>query len=203
MADKKPNDDVPEEFEVTTEEDAGMDEADLADVEAHSKQKMKQLREKLAQCEKEKMEHLEGLQREKADFLNSKRRLEEERLRDRERSTITHIEKLLPLYDSFQMAMNNTDVWERVDEGWRKGIEGIRSQLLSILSSYDVSVVDPTGEPFNPQLHEAMGNQPVEDESQHDTIIAVIQPGFVRTKYSEQELIRPARVIVGTFEKTA
>ena len=147
-------------------------------------------------------EILEESQRTKADFLNAKRRLEEERKRDRERGTISHIEDLIPLCDSFQVAMSNKEVWEKADENWRKGIEGIYSQLQNILSSNQVSVINPIHTTFNPHQHEALSTIPVTDEKEDHMVMAVIQMGYELKKTDNTtEIIRPARVIIGTFEK--
>lgn len=196
---KEMNDnDIQDDFEQTQEDIPETDE--LEDIEENSAQKIKKLQQKLKVCEKEKAEHLEDLQRAKADFLNGKRRLEEERIRDKERAVSDQIERLLPLCDSFQMAMSDTDAWESIDETWRKGIEGIYTQLQRILSSYGVTEIHPTGEAFDPQLHEALTNVPVSDKKDHHKVITVIQNGFTRTVNGTEILIRPARVTVGEYK---
>ncbi len=160
------------------------------------------LRDKLKVCEAEKREVLEELQRAKADFLNAKKRLEEERLRDRERSLIKHIESLIPLCDSFQVAMSDKSVWEKADENWRKGIEGINAQLQGILSSSNVTMINPKSENFNPHQHEALSTLKVESAEAHDKVIEVVQMGYeLKKNDGTTELIRPARVIIGTYEK--
>ena len=68
---------------------------ELEEVEENSKEKIRSLQARLKESEQEKMEHLENLQRAKAEFLNAKKRLEDERQRDKERAVITQIEKLL------------------------------------------------------------------------------------------------------------
>tara|TARA_B100000745_G_scaffold69298_1_gene41290 strand:+ start:1965 stop:2567 length:603 start_codon:yes stop_codon:yes gene_type:complete len=186
---------VQDDIELTGEDNAV--EPELEEIEGNSNAKVKKLRDKLKECEAEKMEHLENLQRVKAEFLNSKKRLEEERLKDKERAVNDQIEKLLPLCDSFHMAMANKEAWDAVDAQWRSGIEGIHAQLHSILSSYNVSEVSPLGEEFDPQQHEAMGNAPVTEETENGKVVQVIQNGFVRTTPQGDVLLRPARVIVG------
>ncbi len=176
-------------------------EPELEDTEVTSSNKLKDLRAKLKACEAEKMEHLEALQRAKADFLNARKRVEEERLRDRERSIIAHVEELIPLYDSFAMAMQNQTVWEAVDKNWRVGIEGIFAQLQGLLASYNVRIERPIGEVFDPQKHEALKNEVVADQADHDRILSVIQDGFTRGSKGEAITIRPARVVVGTFNQ--
>lgn len=177
-------------------------EVDLEDVETHSTHKIKELKRKLKECEQEKMTHLEELQRTKADFLNSKRRLENERSIDRDRATVEHVQKLLPLYDSFMMAMNNKEVWDRVDADWRTGIESIKNQLNTVLQSYNIYPIEPVGEVFDPTVHEAIGSAPVATEEEHDHICTVVQPGFVRRVSETEELVRPARVIVGEYSSS-
>lgn len=183
-----------EDEEIVPESDS-FDDSDitLEDSESTAADKQKVLRQKLKACEKEKLEHLDALQRTKADFLNSKRRLEEQTKRDVERATLRTLEQLLPLADSFDMAMANTEVWERADEVWRKGIEGIYSQLQSILKSHNVIAIDKTGETFNPHIHEAITEVPVDDEVAKGTIIAIVQKGYT----CGETVIRPARVAVG------
>ncbi len=180
----------------TTGEDNGA-EPELEDIESTSSNKLKDLRDKLKTCESEKRDHLEQLQRAKADFLNARKRLDEERVRDRERIIEGHVIELLPLYDSFSMAMSNQAAWEAVDKNWRVGVEGIFAQLQSLLQSYQVTTINPLGAHFDPIEHEAVGSEPVTDAAQHDTVVKVIQPGFKRTKDGTSAIIRPARVIVG------
>ncbi len=174
-------------------------EPELEDSEATSNNKLKDLRTKLKACEAEKMEHLEQVQRAKADFLNARKRLEEDRVRDKERMVEKHVEELIPLYDSFAMAMSNKAAWEAIDTNWRIGVEGIFAQLQGLFASYNVTIDVPTGKAFNPELHEALSNQAVTEASQHDVILQVVQAGFVRNGSTGTITIRPARVIVGTF----
>ena len=197
-ADKKEQD-TQDDIEITEEE--ATDDVDLEEVEENIHAKIKKLREKLKQCEQEKMEHLENLQRAKAEFLNAKKRMEEERKQDTQRIISAHIEKLLPLCDSFHMAMQDTQAWKAIDATWRKGIEGIHSQLHSILDAYGVAELNPQGEVFDPNTHEAVSNVKVTDKKQHHVVQQVLQTGFVRTVDNTQELLRPARVTVGVFEE--
>jgi molecular chaperone GrpE len=174
-------------------------ETELEDTEATTSNKLQTLKAKLKACETEKMENLEQVQRAKADFLNARKRLEEERLRDRERMIESHVEELIPLYDSFTMAMSNKVAWEAIDKNWRVGVEGIFAQLQGMFASYNVTIDVPVGKPFDPQKHDALKNEEVTDATQHDTILNVVQAGFIRKGSTGDSIIRPARVIVGTF----
>lgn len=202
MVNKKHDEHTEDDVEITTE-DTDTTEPELEELEEKNNSFNNTLRDKLKACEAEKRDILEESQRTKADFLNAKRRLEEERKRDRERAVIEHIEALIPLCDSFEVAMANKAVWEKADENWRKGIEGIYAQLQNILSSNRVTTVRPQGEVFNPQLHEALSTTPVIDEAEHDKIQTVIQLGYMLQKNDgSSELIRPARVVIGEYTKS-
>ena len=177
-------------------------EPDLEEIEEREKDIISSLKAKLKVCDQEKREILEETQRVKADFLNARRRLEEERLKDRERAITNHVERLLPMCDSFQMAMADKEGWDKADANWRKGVEGIYSQLQSILSSYNVRIINPVGQTFDPYKHEALSNITVNDEKQHDKIISVIQMGYEIQKADGMiEIVRPARVAIGIYEK--
>ena len=182
-----------------TYEDNSPSDTELVDDEATAEQKLKVLRTKLQEAADKNRELHEEVQRTKADFLNARKRLEEDQIRSRERDTVKHIEKLLPLADSFYLAMLDRAAWEKADEKWRKGIEGINNQLTSILRGYGVSAVDPTGQSFDPIKHEAMSTVTVADESKHNQVMTVMQLGYVRSSGDHEEIIRPARVTVGEY----
>ena len=187
--DTKNNDAGAEEEIVLTGED-NPEDIELEDAEERTQDKVKKTRDKLSQCEKEKIEILEELQRAKADFLNSKRRLSEQAQTDRERTLNSFLNSLLPLCDSFDMATADTAIWESIDENWRKGVEGIQNQLNAILKQHDVVVIEAKGEHFDPNRHEAMSA--VDGDAESDTVLEVLQKGYERNG----TVIRPAKVII-------
>ena len=188
-----------DEFEVTDEGHHEGEDVELVDEEATGANKMKQLRQKLQKCDEEKRQVMENAAREKADFLNARRRLESERRLDKVRYTKKHIEALLPLADSFEIARSNKEAWEKADESWRKGIEGINTQLLRLIESYGVTVIDPIGQDFDPYRHEAIGMTPVTDKALDHKVINVLQRGYEIKVDDTMEVIRPARVTTGVY----
>jgi molecular chaperone GrpE len=172
-------------------------ETELSEEEATAEQKLKVLRKKLEEATEKNRDLGEEVQRTKADFLNARKRLEEEVIRSRQRDAERHIEKLLPLADSFRLAMLDKETWEKGDEKWRKGVEGINMQLQSILRGYNVEATDPTGQPFNPAEHDALSMVPVSDATQHNIVLTVMQLGYIQNVGTERIIIRPARVTVG------
>lgn len=195
------NDESKVDLDITDEDTTEIEEPELIDIEEKADDKLKKLREKLARCEEEKKQILDDSQRARADFLNARKRLENERDLDKIRYRKKHVLELLPLCDSFQMAMADTEAWEKADESWRKGIEGIHTQLMKILESYNVTAVEPTGQKFNPHQHEAIGTEVTEDETKVDTVISVVQRGYVMKDGHTEETIRPARVTTGIIKE--
>lgn len=206
MVDKQDeeNNNQEEEVEVTNEEtEFENPDLDLEEIEGNQKDIINSIKKKLKDCEHERRQQMEDVQKTKADFLNARRRMEEEKDSQRDRLLADHIEKLLPLCDSFQMAMADKEAWEKADSGWRKGIEGIHSQLRSLLNSYSVQMIDPTDEMFDPEKHEALSTVEVSDKKDHDKVINVIQPGYEMTKKDgTTQQIRPARVTIGIYSET-
>ena len=164
------------------------DDIDIEEAEEMTGNKLKKLRKELKNCQKERQEYLDGWQRAKADILNSKKRASEELERAKERVAMAHIEKLLPLCDSFNMAMADS-AWEDAPESWKKGIEQTHSQLLQIMKGYGVEEVGNIGEAFDPNIHEAVST---EDGEESEKVTNVLQKGYKMGK----QLIRPAKVVI-------
>lgn len=200
MVNKKNNDKVQDEIEITNEIENTI-EPELEDIEANNNQKIKTLQAKLHKTETELRDLREDNQRIKADFLNAKRRIEDERALDRIRTLTSHVEKLLPIGDSFYLAQLDKDTWAKADEKWRQGIEGIHAQLNSLLESYHITAYDPTGELFDHHRHEALSLIPVTDTKLDNRILSVIQQGYEMNIGDTTKIIRPARVTVGELQK--
>lgn len=159
------------------------------DIEELNAAKFKKLRTSLKEALEAKRQALEDLARERADFLNARKRLNEQQLSDQDRAATRYVESLLPLCDSFEMAMKATS-WQGADEAWRKGVEGIYGQLKEILRTYGIEEIAPVGMPFNPTEHEAL-----QDRDTNDLVAEVLQKGYRKGS----TIIRPAKVIVGTI----
>jgi molecular chaperone GrpE len=195
------NDEKNDDFKEITDDNNEALEPELEEVEELSNKKLKDLKEKIARLDTEKKEILEESQRARAEFLNARKRLEEERVQERKRAQRQHVEELLPLCDSFQMAMSNAEVWEKADKSWRTGVEGIHMQLMNILNAYGVKQLDPSGETFDPQKHEAVGTEEVADKKREDAVVSVVQRGYEMTQDGNTYMVRPARVTIGIAKK--
>lgn len=165
------------------------DDIELEAEEELTAEKFKKLRTKLKESESEKMTALEEMGRTRADFLNSKRRLEEQFKIDKERIIERVVSDFLPLIDSFETAREHT---ENSNEKWEKGIEAMHGQCISILKSYNITEIDAQGKLFSPYEHEAMANQKGEHGEATDTVLHVLQKGYRRG----DTIIRPAKVVI-------
>jgi molecular chaperone GrpE len=195
----KNNEDSNEKDVEITNDEPSAEDIEIEDIEAISSDKLKQVKEKLKRCDEEKRQALEDLQRAKAEFLNVRKRLENDREKDRLRAKLQHAEELLPLCDSFEMAMSDKSAWEKADESWRKGVEGIHQQLQKLLQRYHVSTIEADGKSFDPHTMEALDTKEVEDEKQVDVVQSVLQTGYQMKQADTIEIIRPARVVTGTL----
>ena len=110
-------------------------ETDAMGDELKDKAKIKQLREDLKKAQAESSEHLTALQRSRADYVNLKKENDEIRDIVKNKTTERVITEFLPVIDSFDMAMANTDAWNAVDANWRVGVEYIYNQFKTTLEN--------------------------------------------------------------------
>jgi molecular chaperone GrpE len=143
--DENQNDIVPETEDVSTQDDSDtLDDSVVA--EENAVEAVKKLKEKLKISEKERMEYLTGWQRAKADLVNARKRDEADRQEFMKFANERLIDGLLPVLESFDMAMGNKDAWEKVDKNWRVGVEYIYTQLKKVLADSGLVEVNPLGE---------------------------------------------------------
>lgn len=105
------------------------------------------------------------------------------------------VRDLLPVVDSLEKAIESAERAEGADESTIKAIiEGVglcHKMLLDSLAKQGVSVVDPEGEPFDPNLHQAMSTVDNPDV-EPNTVVTVVQKGYTLN----ERLVRPAMVMV-------
>jgi molecular chaperone GrpE len=135
-------------------------------------------------------EYLSGWQRTRAEFANYKKRTDRELSESRQKGALETLTKLLPIIDDFERAMGSIPA-EMQDNPWTSGVSLLLKKFEKLLSEYDVTVIDPTGQPFDPGRHEAIGMDDSDTvESGHVTV--TLQKGYV----SGDKVLRPALVRV-------
>ncbi len=125
-----------------------------------------------------------------ADLENTKKRIEKRYAQRHEDLRARMILDLLPLADHLEAALAHSGEGQEV-EALRQGVELTLKAFLDTLSKYGVQVIDPAGEEFNPELHEAVGV--IDDPDTPSGYVAkVLQRGYTL----DGRVIRPARVLV-------
>ncbi|MFC2067317.1 nucleotide exchange factor GrpE [Chloroflexota bacterium] len=139
--------------------------------------------------EKEKAEgYLANWQRAQADFINYKRRAEQERVEFSKFSNATLILSLLPFLDDLERAFASVPP-RLAKHDWVDGIRLIDRKFRGNLEAQGLSQIEALGKPFAPEFHEAVR----QDKGKEGTIIEEIQTGYM----FKDRLLRPAKVVVG------
>jgi molecular chaperone GrpE len=142
----------------------------------------------LADAHRERDEYLELAQRTKADFENYRKRMAAEVKAAQIRGKVEVAREVIDAVDNLERALEAAD---GDPEGLRAGVEMVLGGLRETLSRNGVEAVDPKGEKFDPNRHEALSTQPV-DGAESGVVVEVLQKGYTL----DDQLVRPARVVV-------
>ena len=172
---------IPQEPDATNpevkEESAPEPELDLEIILASTKQKAD--------------EYLDNWKRTQADFLNYKRRAEQEKREMGVYANTQLILTLLPVLDDFERAFNSIS-HKHAKTDWMDGIRLVEKKLKTILEAQGLSPIKAVGEIFDPNLHEALMHIKGED----GIVVQEMQKGY---KLNDK-VIRPSQVAVGNGE---
>jgi molecular chaperone GrpE len=120
--------------------------------------KVKKIKEQLKKAEQERAEYLAGWQRAKADLINYKKEQEAKISEIFKFANEGLIYEILPVLDSFELAMKHFENNHKDTEGLGKEeIKQIYNQFKNILKSSGVEEIQVAGEKFNPEFHESVG----------------------------------------------
>ncbi len=150
--------------------------------------------DELARAISERDDYLDQLQRSRAEFINFKRRTEQERFALRPLVTRDVVGQFLPAIDDLDRAIDAIPDSDR-ETGWVKGVEMIQAKLGATLDRLGVTRVESLGQPFDPSVHEAIGTMP---GSSGSTVVQVFQEAY---KLGDL-LVRPAMVMTGDSIET-
>lgn len=156
-----------------------------------------QLEKQLAEQQKLSADHLDGWRRLQAEFDNFRKR--EERLRTQLEADvkIKLMKEFLSVVDSFERAIEATEIGNNQADGIVKGVRLVFNQMESVLSKWNLKRIEAAGKPFDPNMHEAISKMP-HPEIQEDHVTTVVQNGW----QLDDKVVRPATVIIsdGTNE---
>jgi len=127
-----------------------------------------------------------------AEFENFKKRTVKEKLELMKNGAQDTISNLLPVLDDFDRAKLSAED-NGTDENFSEGVTLVYNKLHSTLTNMGVTAMESNGEPFDPELHEAITEIPAPDESMKGKIVDTVLTGY----YLNDKIIRHAKVVVG------
>jgi molecular chaperone GrpE len=171
-----------------SDEEQGLDTAELVELEAPSQEDFDALQAELDAWQAKANEYLDGWQRSRADFANYKKRVEREQELVYQVAAGSIIKRYLDVLDDLERALKNRP---QSGEGaaWAEGIELIYRKLSTLLENEGVRAMQAEGEYFDPNLHEAI-TQEDNPDLESGQIIEVIKQGYLLG----DRVLRPAQV---------
>lgn len=148
------------------------------------------LQQELQNAQNQCKEYFEGWQRERADFMNYKKRVERDQAQLHQIITANIIKKFLVVLDDMERAIKNRPTDAEQQEWWN-GVDLIYRKLQSILEAEGIQPIAASGDLFDPNLHEAISHEE-HQEVQSGHIIEVVQQGY----RLGDRVVRPALVRV-------
>jgi len=142
----------------------------------------------LADAQQQRDEYLELAKRTKADFENYRKRVAADVQAAAARGKAEVAREVIDAVDNLERAL---EAGGESGDGLASGVEMVLGGLRETLKKHGIEVVDPKGKKFDPNRHEALSTQPVE-EAESGTVVEVLQKGYTLGDH----LIRPARVVV-------
>jgi len=167
---------VKEENQVTPEHDAGEED------QGPELEKEPSLEEQLAESQTLAADYLDGWQRARAELANFKRRSEAQRAAMILMANAGLLEKLLPVLDDLQLALNNTPSSEP-DSGtaawqeWQGGVTLITHKFATVLEEVGIVPIETDGQLFDPTVHEAISYEDHPD-LESGQVIAELRKGY-------------------------
>lgn len=143
----------------------------------------------------QELEELKNLlQRTQADFVNHRRRVEEDKIKFIKLACSDLVSQILPILDNFSLAAKH--IPENLkNDNWVVGIQAIEKQLEQVLIANGVEKIATLGNQFNPDLHEAIGTISNKKHKDNEVISEELAGYMLNGK-----LVRPAKVIVNKLK---
>ena len=171
------------------EEEAGVEEAPAPEAAEAVASDLQELEARA----RERDEFLALAQRTQADFENFRKRAARDQSAAEARGVAKTVRELLPALDNLERALAAAEGQpDGAEHHLAEGIRLVQAELVAAMARVGVEGYSPKGEPFDPTVHEAMAQQPV-DGAESGTIVEVFQSGY----RLGEDVIRPARVMVG------
>ena len=171
---------------------AGHEQVADKEVEAASQEEKESVEYELEEAQKQIQEEKNKYVYLMAEFDNYRRRVSQEKLDLIDTASKGVISDLLPVVDSFEMALKDLENSEATDAA-KKGTELIYKQLLDILKKKGVTEIEALGKTLDTDEHEAISQVPATDDSMKGKVVEVFRKGYKLNG----KVIRFAQVVVG------
>ncbi len=182
-----PDDETPPEKIVAEKAPEAAEAPDGEAAPAISPQEVEALKKDLEQARAQAEEYKDGWQRSVAEFSNYRKRLERENSEVYQNAVANIVKHYLPIVDDLERALSARPA----DLAWAEGIDLIYRKLQSILEAEGIKRIDAVGQPFDPNFHEAISQDPSAEHASGQ-VIEVIRNGYMLG----ERVIRPAMVRV-------
>ncbi|GAB2508429.1 nucleotide exchange factor GrpE [Microbulbifer agarilyticus] len=147
--------------------------------------------EEIASLHQQLADHKDMVLRAQADVQNARRRAQQDVEKAHKFGQEKLLKELLPVVDNLERALATIDKDDEAQKAVREGIELTQKSFIDTLTKSGMELIDPAGEPFDPELHQAMTQIPNGDV-EPNTVLDVFQKGY----RLNGRLLRPAMVVV-------
>ncbi len=153
------------------------------------------LQSRIELLEREKAQITQQLLRLKADFENFRRRSRNEKENLVQEANRNLLENLLPVLDNFERALDAQSEEKRLEDPFFQGVKMVSQGLLNVLGEYGLQVINAVGQPFDPDLHDAIS---LEGEGGDNLVVTQqLQTGYMLY----EKVLRHTKVLVGMCEE--
>lgn len=154
---------------------------------------VQELEQQLAAKNEQLQEYVNAVHEVQREFEAMRARVRKEAARDAEMNRRAVFADLLEVVDNLDRAIDAAHDGGSGD-ALIQGVELVRQQFLHKLAGYGISRLEPIGEPFNPEVHEAVATVPVSDEFAEGIVAGIAAPGYL----IGEDVLRPAVVAVAS-----
>ncbi|MCE9685194.1 nucleotide exchange factor GrpE [Shewanella sp. AS16] len=177
--------------EAVVDTEAAPQEASLVDELTQANFRVEELEQALAEAQAKVDEQKDSVIRAAAEVDNIRRRAAMDVDKARKFALEKFANELLPVLDNMERALAVSDAADEATKAVHEGVELTMRGLLTAVDKFGIKPVDPQGEAFDPELHQAIGMQP-SAEFPANTVMLVMQKGYLLN----ERLLRPAMVMV-------
>ena len=147
---------------VTNDEQVWDEAAGMNDGSEPAGEQPLSIEEQLTAAQAEAARNLDGWQRTQAEFANARKRFEKQRVETYVNANADLVAKLLPVIDDLERALESAPAGTG-DAPWIAGVNLVFRKMLAVLEELGVQNIPAVGEPFDPNLHEALSEETSED----------------------------------------